>query len=692
VEKSDSNPSRQGGQEPGSWLKKNGASVAIFAISVGLIIAFFLTYFSGGEGNKPVAGDDPSQHKTRQFAQLNPANPNQVVAQYWDALDPEVARLRADSGDATNIRSVDYAGSDTCKKCHSDVHDHWSASHHTISYAKATPETVKGDFSENASIEYLGGKARFIRDGDAFLMQLERDGLRRVYQVTGTLGGRKVQAYSGKLIVGPRANERLFKVKEIQLPFNYWVEKGQWIPPIHPGGVAVPDDERADPFGAEGFLVNFEKNCALCHTTRPIGDWMISDSGKDRIVHHANRPLGFLLGPYMQENHQNIVSPNSLLRDTPDELIKEILAEMDNVSVEVGSTSPNISCEACHHGCLQHATTASIDDGKRVNARPTHYFPVSPLLITRKLEKEEPLEVAKKRIWGNNADNVNFMCARCHTDARPLYANGMSTWHGAAATDASRGHCYLAKDGSTATHGQLTCVQCHDPHKGTGEALIETPQQQDARCITCHQEFEDSGFVDAHTHHKTGTAGSHCMDCHMPKVVEGRDGLTRTHMIFSPTDKEMLGGNQPNACNLCHLDESIDWTVKHLKDWYRAEESDAAVVEEETLASNYPQRDGKVGLGWLRSYHGPTRLVAIESLCKANARWALDDLLNSLDDQIMANRMFAQINLEKMLGMSFDEFGYRFYMTPSERREPIEKIRAKVLSDDAKAGAAGDES
>ena len=72
-------------------------------------------------------------------------------------------------------------------------------------------------------------------------------------------------------------------------------------------------------------------------------------------------------------------------------------------------------------------------------------------------------------------------------------------------------------------------------------------------------------------------------------------------------------------------------------------------------------------------------MVALEALCKSNASWALSDLVEALDDVEFANRMFAQRHLEKMLDVSLADFGYRFYMTPSERREPLTKIRGKLL-------------
>ncbi len=46
----------------------------------------------------------------------------------------------------------------------------------------------------------------------------------------------------------------------------------------------------------------------------------------------------------------------------------------------------------------------------------------------------------------------------------------------------------------------------------------------------------------------------------------------------------------------------------------------------------------------------------------------------------LLNRQFAQVGLERMLGIDLRDFGYRFFMTPPERREPIARLRETLLS------------
>jgi hypothetical protein len=125
------------------------------------------------------------------------------------------------------------------------------------------------------------------------------------------------------------------------------------------------------------------------------------------------------------------------------------------------------------------------------------------------------------------------------------------------------------------------------------------------------------------------------------------------------------------------LATSVTWRrTSILKKWYP---NKGGRYAEGKLAANYPHRQGPVGLGWLKSPHEGTRLVAADTLARANARWALPDLLQVLDDPYLINRRFTQVRLSEMLKMDLRKFGYRFYQTKAERQTPLKKVRGEVL-------------
>ena len=65
-------------------------------------------------------------------------------------------------------------------------------------------------------------------------------------------------------------------------------------------------------------------------------------------------------------------------------------------------------------------------------------------------------------------------------------------------------------------------------------------------------------------------------------------------------------------------------------------------------------------------------------MAKANARWALPELIEALDDPYLINRRFTEIRLEEMLGTNLRTLGYHFYQLKSERELPMQTIRAAL--------------
>jgi predicted CXXCH cytochrome family protein len=240
----------------------------------------------------------------------------------------------------------------------------------------------------------------------------------------------------------------------------------------------------------------------------------------------------------------------------------------------------------------------------------------------------------------------------------------MSTWNSVEYADAARGSCY----------SKMRCIDCHSPHAALGPKWTRTPDQDDAVCLKCHDQFRPADKRSAHTHHAPGSSGDRCLNCHMPRINEGLQDVVRTHMIFSPTRADMLEANHPNACNLCHTDKAIDWTLDALKGWY------GKTYDSAKIARHYKDRSRPVARGWLASDNESVRLVAADAIARTRDPRVVPELLNALDDKFLLNRQFAARGLEEMLGVRPAEVGYRFFMTREERSKPLAGLRAKYPS------------
>ena len=117
---------------------------------------------------------------------------------------------------------------------------------------------------------------------------------------------------------------------------------------------------------------------------------------------------------------------------------------------------------------------------------------------------------------------------------------------------------------------RMTCLSCHSMH------AYESPDAQlgpggrggDPACVACHTEPEYTADVSLHTRHRPASPGSECMNCHMPHTTYGLFSAMRSHRIDSPSVRVSVETGRPNACNLCHLDETLAWSGRYLNEWY----------------------------------------------------------------------------------------------------------------------------
>jgi predicted CXXCH cytochrome family protein len=114
--------------------------------------------------------------------------------------------------------------------------------------------------------------------------------------------------------------------------------------------------------------------------------------------------------------------------------------------------------------------------------------------------------------------------------------------------------------------GTLSCLSCHSMHESDPVDQLNTAAEGNEACLQCHETYRDR--IEQHTHHPEDSAGSTCYNCHMPHTVYGLLKSIRSHYIDSPDAVESSRVGRPNACNLCHLDRSHEWTANYLSEWY----------------------------------------------------------------------------------------------------------------------------
>ena len=195
---------------------------------------------------------------------------------------------------------------------------------------------------------------------------------------------------------------------------------------------------------------------------------------------------------------------------------------------------------------------------------------------------------------------ANDSCIQCHSQGRPLtipiegkyydwpvgYRVGLKLsdyWQLEERTLGAQSFTYFAEgtahknrmQGNDFTqsvmykHG-VTCFACHDVHGTENYAQLRKPA--DKLCLDCHPPMSINGprtaTMEEHTHHKSGSAGSQCVACHMPKIETTLgDVKVRAHTFAFITPAMTEKYKIPNPCTMCHTDKTTAWATAAMLQW-----------------------------------------------------------------------------------------------------------------------------
>jgi len=101
-------------------------------------------------------------------------------------------------------------------------------------------------------------------------------------------------------------------------------------------------------------------------------------------------------------------------------------------------------------------------------------------------------------------------------------------------------------------HKGIRCSDCHDPHS------LKLKHPGNETCTSCHQHSAGKYDVPSHHHHKIGTPGAMCVNCHMPERTFMDVDPRRDHSLRLPRPDLSVKLGTPNACSGCHLADRID--------------------------------------------------------------------------------------------------------------------------------------
>ena len=537
------------------------------------------------------------------------------------------------SGSSPRVELADdYVGSEACRSCHAENHASWWSSFHRTMTQPATPEAVRGGF-EVGEVVARGFTYRLERREDDFWVEmpdLSGGPERRWHRIHLVTGSHHMQIYWY-----PTGRGR----ELAQLPIIYLFEARRWIP--RSAAFLVPPTVRVT--NEEG---RWNEVCLRCHTTngRPR-----LNEGTDTQVSEFGISCEACHGPGAGHVARH---RSSLKRFGAAPAGKDRVVVPPKLGAERGSQV----CGQCHSINLFYGR----QDEARFRAAGYPYRPGDDLDETRFVVRVHP-ESEKVPLYEKVKQHPTFLPER-------YWPDGQSRLSGREFNGLIDSPCHERGSGER----QLACFSCHQLHPKDTEAqdLREWADDQlaagmdgDAACVGCHP--AQAGQGPAHTRHAPNSEGSRCQNCHMPYTSYGILKAIRSHRIGSPSVKESREAGRPNACNLCHLDRSLDWTGDHLSRWYGQPPVEPATDEPVSAAVGW-LLTGDAGhralLAWAAGW-GPAH--------EASGReWLAPFLAPLLDDPYAAVRYIAGRSLRRLPG--YGDFEYDFLADAEGRESSVE--------------------
>ncbi len=497
----------------------------------------------------------------------------------------------------------------------------------------ATPETVRGNFT-NVTLMLNGETYHFTKRLNEFFVEMvdpdwkyvralqqqafahgqgpepkpEPNPPRVEKRITMTTGSHHMQTY---WVAGDFGNQ------QFNVPFTCLFEEARWVP---------RDDVFMRPPDAPHVPQVWNNNCLGCHATagQPKQD------PNTFVMNTRAAELGIACESCHGPGEQHVRANSAPLR----RYALHRKAKHDLTIINPARVSAKESAEICSqcHAARYNANHGEwLTEGFDYWRRRKDIATARPLTPGNKLPAltnlSDPLQAAEHRALSGY-----------------FWSDGMVRVSGREYNGLVETACFQ--------RGNMSCLSCHSMHQSEPDDQLARGMESNAACYQCHADFQKK--LTQHTRHGANSAGSLCYNCHMPHTTYGLLKGIRSHQITSPTVKSSIDTGRPNACNLCHLDQTLAWAAKNLNEWYGQPIPQIEMDFQETPASVMWLLRGDAGQRALVAWHMgwvPARQVS-------GTNWLAPYLMETLDDPYSVVRYIGQRALKSVPGFERLDFDY----------------------------------
>lgn len=502
-----------------------------------------------------------------------------------------------------------YVGSASCKSCHTDEHASWHRSYHRTMTQYATPEAVQANFN-NVKLEFRGENFLLEKKDDQFWVNITDQPAPDSKQIAEPI----------RLPIGMITGSHHMQVfwlptgagnGQLGFPFTWLNEDKRWVPRET---TFLRDPKLPPPKEV------WNMTCVRCHSTGPqprpdreaegfrtrLGEMGISceachGPGGQHIEFQKKLALE---KPATKPRDPHITHPGKLPHDRASQI-----------------------CGQCHS--MKFFDSTWMQDGFAY--RPGDDLEkTTPVMRPTKIAEQPFLQRAVQRSPGLLDDF--------------FWSDGMIRVSGRDYNGLIESPCFQK--------GKLSCMSCHSMHESAPNDQLAAGMENNKACLQCHEKF--SKDISAHTHHTANSSGSLCYNCHMPHTTYGLMKALRSHQISNPTVSESITTGRPNACNLCHLDKTLDWTAQRMKEWFKTDSPTLNEEHKKTPAGALWALKGDAGQRALAAWHfgwKPAQEIS-------GTNWPAPFLAPLLNDSYAAVRYIAARSLKTLPG--FADLKYDF--------------------------------
>ncbi len=521
-----------------------------------------------------------------------------------------------------------YVSSRSCRACHPHEYDSWHDSYHRTMTQVAGPESVEGNFDVDMRLDGLN--FHLEREDDRFFVTVPRDPGKKSpddfrSEVVLTTGSHHMQVYWTSL-----HNSRALSL----LPFAYLCEEKRWIPRRSAFLQPKPKTLSAE-------VGRWNESCMRCHTThgrmRPGEMANLTHGSLETVDSHVAE-----FGISCEACHGPAEDHIAVNRDPFRRYKLHFDDEGDSTIVHPNRLPHDRASQVCGH-C--HGVTNFKDD-EAWSKWAQHGYEFRP---------GDDLEKTALRDFVRLKTSPQPPSVQKHIDGFPHYlesmfwSDGMIRVSGREYNGLSRSPCF--------ERGELSCMSCHQmhqppddprPRKVWADDQLKLGHRGNQACIQCHKEYREESKLVAHTHHPVESSGSNCYNCHMPHTTYGLLKAIRSHQIDTPSVKNSLETRRPNACNQCHLDQTLEWTADYLADWHGHEKPDMSDDQREIAASVLWTLQGDAGqralMAWSFGWEDAKEV--------SGSDWMAPYLGLLSTDRYDAVRLIAERSLKRLPGFS----------------------------------------